>query len=183
MPRESFKAVNEICLVDIRNKYFKYVDRDTGEVTDRKIEDVHSEISSIILSTQVPKEIQSSFNTARKLALYSWYCYAFHQTAEMKAFSSLEEALKLKFGSTNKGLRDLIKKALNHCDIRDRGFQHIAPPEDPESIEYSLKLVDLIPSMRNRLAHGSQTLHNQSGLTLSICADFINQLFTYEKDN
>ena len=178
MPRESFKNMDEIFSVDIRNTYFKYVNQVTGEMSDMTINDIHNSISLITLSSAVPEEIQSSFNTAKNLGLYSWYCYAFHQIAEMKAYSSLEEALKLKFSEPKKGLGKLIKLAVNQGNIKDIGFKHIPSPVDPLSIEYSSSLIELIPSMRNNLAHGSQTLHNHSNLTLSICADFINQLFS-----
>ncbi|MFW5454618.1 hypothetical protein [Thioalkalivibrio sulfidiphilus] len=40
-----------------------------------------------------------------------------------------------------------------------------------------MTLIDVMPSLRNELAHGSPMLHNNALASLRICADFINQLF------
>jgi len=175
---ESFKEITDINRTDIRNTYFKYVNQSTGETTERTIEDIHKALSSVSLTLTVPEEIQDNFNIAKNLALYSWYCYPFHQIAEMKAYSTVERALKLKYdGCDNKSFKQLIKKAVNDGYIKDSGFKHIKSSGGVDSIEYSRTLIDTMPRLRNSLAHGDRILHPWSISTLSICSNFINQLY------
>ena len=141
----------------------------------QKVEFRYKELYSISLNEMVPDEVVSQFNIARNLALYSWFCYPFHQISELKAFSTLEFALKIKYPKI-RGLANLIKAALEEGLLNDYGFSHIeVNPADPN--EYTRDLRRLIPKMRNNLAHGSNKLAPVSLLTLSVCSDFINQVF------
>src|SRR5690348_15756159 len=60
------------------------------------LEDLHTELSAINLHSGVPVEIRQHFETAKNVALYTWFVYRFHQVAEMQAYSSLEMALRTK---------------------------------------------------------------------------------------
>ena len=53
-------------------------------------------------------------------------------------------------------------------------FEGITGDED---FDYLKILLKTIPSQRNSLAHGAQTLHPHSLETLELCAEIINQLF------
>ena len=110
--------------------------------------------------------------------MYTWHSYSFHQVSELKAYSCVEMALKDRLGKHKNGFRGLIKKAVSTGLIRDEGFRVISEPN--ESNEYSQQLIDIIPGLRNELAHGSTTLHPDAVGTLQWCADFINQLYENE---
>ncbi len=173
---EEFKKLSEVHKSDIRNSYWVLMNKDTGKQKSMTLDDVHNNVSCIELKEEVPDEIKSQFNIAKNLHVYSWFSYSFHQISEMKAYSTVEYALKDKFGDHRCGFKKLLKKAIKKGLIKDSGFRHI-DTQDSNSIEYSLGLVEIMPSLRNSLSHGSNTLHNQSAITLSICCDLINHLF------
>jgi hypothetical protein len=56
----------------------------------------------------------------------------------------------------------------------DSAFQY-APPEDPQ--QYCKILAESFPSLRNSLAHGSNSFYPTVLATFQITADLINQLF------
>ena len=172
---EKFKLLSKITEPDSRNQHYVVTNTKTGESRPMTIEDVYQSVKSISLSESVPDSIKSQFNVAKNLAVYSWFSYSFHQIAEMKAYSVVEAALKMKLGTHKNGFRGLIKKAVNTGLIKDSGFQHIK--SDEESVQYSSQLPGLMSGFRNNLAHGSTKLYPGSVTDLRICADFINQLF------
>lgn len=173
---EEFKKLEELNKPDERNLYYRLMNMDTGESRRICVEDVYRAIETIILNENVPEDVVSQFSVAKNLALYSWYSYPFHQISEMKAFSCVELALKIKVGKEIRGLSTLIKKALSLGLIKDNGFRHIKVNRD-NPVQYSEMLPKLIPKLRNELAHGSTTLHTGSIMNLQICADLINQLY------
>ena len=119
---------------------------------------------------------------ARNLAIYTWFCYAFHEISELKAYSTLEMALRLKFGGGKNGFKKLLIDAVNSGLIKDRGFCHIREGlKDSDSTSYVDRLPELMPRFRNELAHGSNRLNTGSFINLAICADFTNQLFAQEE--
>jgi len=179
---EKLKKLEELHNPDKRNLVYGVIDRDTGEQRSLDVTDIYSSVEAIDLSAKVPESIRSQFNVAKNLAIYSWFSYSFHQTAEMKAFSTVEMALKDRLGKHKYGLKRLIKRSVDVALIKDSGFSHIAKPENPNSTEYSQDLPKIMSSLRNSLAHGSTMLHPFSVDTLVICADFINQLYENEFD-
>ncbi|MDP3298033.1 MAG: hypothetical protein Q8N09_10700 [Thermodesulfovibrionia bacterium] len=181
---EKFKALDQIYQADARSLYFSIVDRETGEYRPLELKDIYETVASVELSPSVPEDVRSQFNVAKNLAVYTWFSYSFHQISELKAFSTLEMALKLKFGKGKNSFKDLIKKSIASGLIKDKGFSLITETlEDEDSMEYSKALPDVIPYLRNELAHGSTMLHPGSITNLAICADFINQLFQNESNN
>ncbi len=175
---EEFKNLDDVYTHDIRSCYIGgVIDSETGERLPRPIETLHSNLMDIELISSVPEEIQSSFNIAKNLELYSWFCYPFHQIAELKAFSSLEEALKLKLGKNKNGFKGLLKKAFNEGHLQGIKYTHIPPDRIKNPDDMTKTLIDTLPSRRNNLAHGSQTLHPFSKGTLIICSNIINKLF------
>jgi hypothetical protein len=61
------------------------------------LEDMHAELSAIILNDSVPIDVRQLFETAKNLSLYSWFVYRFHQASELIAFSALEMALRERY--------------------------------------------------------------------------------------
>ncbi len=181
---EEFKKLEDVGKPDRRNSYFAVVNQETGENRPLDHEDIYKSVDAVNLLDSVPEDIRSQFNVAKNLAVYTWFSYSFHQISELKAFSTLEMALKQKFGKNKNGFRGLLRKAVNSGLIRDKGFSHITHEVQEEyEMEYSRRLPDIIPNLRNELAHGSNMLHPGSISNLQICADFINQLFKDESNN
>ena len=91
---ETLKKFEEINLPDRRNKYYVIINRESGEKRNLELKDFYFEIESIKINDEAPEQIRSQFNIARNLAIYTWFCYPFHQISEMKAFSTVDYALK-----------------------------------------------------------------------------------------
>lgn len=174
---EELKPFEEINTPDVRNTYFVVGD---GKSYVRKLSlsDIHEAVSRITLNESVPVAIRSHFSQAQNLAVYSWFHYPFNVTAQFFGFVSVEYALKIRLN--NKGsFKKLIEMAVKQKLISDSGFA-IASLREAADKSYVETLVDVMPKLRNRLAHGSDMLHNNSLSSLRICADFINQLFPAE---
>ncbi len=176
---EKPKKFEEITLPDVRNTCYVIINRESGEKRGLSLEDIYKAVESVELHEDVPDDVRSQFNVARNLAIYTWFCYSFHQVSELKAFSTLELALKIKFGKDKGGFKALLKEAVKSGLIKDKGFRNIREAlKDADSTSYVDKLPELMPRFRNDLAHGSTMLHAGSFINLQICADFINQLFS-----
>lgn len=173
---EEFKLLASLTNPDERNLYWVAIDRSTGISSRLGLEDIYNSVSEISLDETVPEDIRSQFNVAKNVAVYSWYCYPFHQICEMKAYSTVEYALKHRL-EQNSPFPKLINKAINLGLIKDAGFSHLRKLVDEASVDYSKSLVKIMPELRNGLAHGGTTLHPGAAGTLRICADFINQIY------
>ncbi len=177
---EELKKLEYIILPDSRNSSFVLLNRQTGQQRKYCLEDLYREVESTELHGYVPEEVRSQFNVARNLAIYTWFCYSFHNVSILKAFSTVEMALRIRLGKsdTREGLRKLIKNAVDAGLIKDGHFSHIKGKiTDPESTSYVESLPDVMARLRNVDAHGSTNLYPGSVLNLRICADFINQIF------
>jgi len=162
---EKLKPLSEVCQPDIRYRSRADLDRTTGTVSETTIESLYSLIEPLVLPANVPDDVRSHFETAKNLALYSWFVYAFNVVAAMHAFASLEMAVRMKTNDDKAPFKHLIDKAFNNRKV-DNG---LGPP-----IELSV----ILSRMRNDLAHGSTTMHGQGITVLQQCADLINELFT-----
>jgi hypothetical protein len=100
---ERFKSLSEVCQPDIRYRGRVDLDKTTGTVSETTIESIYDLIQPIALGAKVPDELRSHFETAKNLALYSWFVYSFSVVAAMHAFALLEMALRTK--SKKKNLR------------------------------------------------------------------------------
>ncbi|VWC77509.1 hypothetical protein BLA39750_00980 [Burkholderia lata] len=174
---EELKAFEEITTPDVRNTYFVVGDG-KGYVRKLGLSDIHEVVSSITLNTSVPAVIRSHFSQAQNLAVYSWFHYPFNVTAQFLGFISVEYALKIRLHNTG-SFKNLIEMAVKQKLITDSGFA-IASLREAADKPYVETLVDVMPKLRNRFAHGTDMLHNNSLSSLRICADFINQLFPEE---
>lgn len=172
---EEFKSFDTLLEPDERWKYFAFHDPESNNHKPYTLDDRYSSIEKIRLNKNIPEDVQSQFNVAKMLCIYSWLYYPFHQVAELKAFSTLEMALRIRFPEFKK-LSRLLSYAVDKGFITDKGFSNITlKSSDP--INYSKQLPELISSMRNDLAHGTTTLHPGSLFTLNNCAEILNQLF------
>lgn len=88
-------------------------------------------------------------------------------------------ALRDRIGKHKYGFRGQIKKAVSLGLIKDEGFK-VTVDSHHSNNSYSESLKDIVPELRNGLAHGSTTLHPGAVSTLQWCADFINQLYENE---
>lgn len=176
---EEFKSFDSLTDADERNSLWCVMDASSGFSRPLSLKDAYNSISAVSLDEVVPENIKSQFNVAKNVAVYSWYCYPFHQVCEMKAYATVEYALKQRL-EKSWSFPKLIKKAIKWGLIKDTGFSHLREPADDASIQYSKSLIEIMPELRNGLAHGGTTLHPGCVSTLRICADLINQLYRNE---
>ena len=157
---ERLKRLENICRPDERYLNRVDIDHSIGAVTPTTIESIYGLVEEIRLNAGVPEDIQSHFETARNLALYSWFVYSFNVVAAMQAFASLEMAVKKKTGKRRMAFKMRLDRAF-------KGRQLAA----------GVSLSTVVTKLRNDLAHGSSTMHGQGLSTLSFCADLINELY------
>lgn len=93
---EKLKLLAEVYRPDIRYRDRVDLDKTTGTVSETTIGSIYDLIQPISLESNVPDEVRSHFETAKNLALYSWFVYSFNVVAAMHAFASLEMALRVK---------------------------------------------------------------------------------------
>ncbi len=193
---ETLKKLEELCEPDIRQSFFLKVDIATGQTRPTQQRDLYDRVAAIELHTGVPEEIRSHFATALNLLVYSWYCYQFNVTAQFMAYVSVEYALKVRYPSDKRQqFSSLVRRSVDDGLVKDSGFSqaranipgigevHLIPPmflsaEKP----YVESLAEVMPSLRNTLAHGATSIHNHGPQCVLICAEFINQLFS-DPDN
>ncbi|MBI3481231.1 MAG: hypothetical protein HY016_12900 [Nitrosomonadales bacterium] len=173
---EELKPFSTLLEPDERWAHFVLRNLSTNEMRPVSLNDRYESIAEITLSPSTPEDVQNQFNIALMLGVYAWLYYPFHQVAELKAFSTVEMALRLRFPEAKGGLKKLLSLAVERGLIVDQGFSHIEVDGEAPT-QYSAQLPSLISSLRNDLAHGSHTLHPGSLFTLRSCAEIINQLF------
>ena len=176
---ESLKQLSELNNADPRNAARQIAD---GPSASRPLTlgDVHKLISAIQLHDAVPESIRSHFSQAQNLAVYAWFHFPFHVTAEFMALVSVEYALRVRYRS-KATFGQLLARA------RDDGLlkaSKVKAANWSEQIELSNRedLVDSLPKLRNELAHGSSNLHPFSYSALRTCAHLINRLFPKQNE-
>lgn len=90
---DRLKELKDVCLPDIRNQYFNFT-----------LEDIHYVLERINLNRTAPVNVKTQFETAKNLALYSWFVYRFHQISEMTAYTAMEMALREKYKQEVQGI-------------------------------------------------------------------------------
>jgi hypothetical protein len=78
---ESLKSLSELTEPDVRNLYFIVTD-EVSRASRLTLEEIHQEVSAIILYESIPPNIRSHFAQAQNLAVYSWFHYPFNVTAQ-----------------------------------------------------------------------------------------------------
>lgn len=138
---EEFKSLDEVTTVDVRNTFFVLRNRVTGEARPQGLKDHYESVNRFTLNRAVPEKVQSRFNTAKNILLYTWFVYDFYPVAELQALSALELALRERIGDESieilkkqkkpLGMRTFIEHAVEKKWIKneDFGAYHRAPME------------------------------------------------------
>lgn len=172
---EELKSLDELTEMDEKHRLMGAV---CGGVP--SLEKMHDLLSQERLNRQVPDEIKGQFNVARNMALYSYYFYALAPEVQLKTYTLIEHALKLKVKpEKHMMLGKLLRVALANGWVSDAGFRHIENPSPDD--EWCKAMLKGIPDLRNSQAHGSSMLVGDCLHHIAVCADFINQLFPQEE--
>ncbi len=188
---EELKNLDEITQPDERQKAFAVVNRTSGEHRPLTLKDLYENASSIKLHDGVPEIIRNHFATAQNLLVYSWFFYPFAVTAHFLALVTTEFALKERLSPQSRmSFKDLVKSAVSQGLVKDEGFSQVRQQsefddhmeQDMGMVSQQLRsyvetLVEIMPYLRNELAHGSGMLYPAGAWLVQICAEFINQLF------
>lgn len=130
-----------------------FVDHMTGATRPMDITDLHRLVSPLQLGGFVPPEIREQFDKARNAFLYSWFAYDLATLAEQQTYAVIEMALRERLAAdksavpNRSGLARLLKVAIT------RGW--LAPAEFDTG---GINLLNVLPILRNELAHGSTNL-------------------------
>ncbi len=176
---EQFKDFNEIIEPDVRNGFVKY---DLKKSTSIKVtqKEIYNIIEKNSLSSTVPEDVKSYFNTIRNLCIYAWYYYPFYTTANFLFSTAIEMALRIKFNDKETAFKNLIKKAIKQGLIRNEEFYHEDSKEN-NSIDFIEILKETIPYLRNSAAHSEYNAIIPPNYTLEmlkITTNLINQIFS-----
>jgi hypothetical protein len=168
---EEFKKLNDLMEMDEKHKLMGSI---SGSVPNLK--SMHNYLSQETINEEAPDEIKGQFNVAKNMALYSYFFYALAPEVHLKTYTLIEHALRIKTNSNKKMmLNKLINHALEQHWIKDEGFRHIETPYHDN--DWCKSLPKVISKLRNSKAHGSSMLAGDCLDHISVCADFINQLF------
>lgn len=159
----------------------------------------HARIMAIHLSAEVPQEVVVMFDTARNVALYSWFVYRFIPVVESLTYSTLEYALRLRMLAPGEampdrspGLRKLLRKALRAGWIRQDSISQVkvlrrlrdAASDTPRSVQslvdqYMEGMPDRMAKIRNSYAHGSTAIHGYHVAfgALLRCSEIVNEMW------
>lgn len=162
---EEFVNVKDILVRDSRHAGYDFT-----------LEELHRSVASIKLDIKAPEVLHSQINVAKNMAVYSYFLYSLAPEVALKSFRTIELALKLKYPSIkNASLRKLLKRSVNDGLLKDKNFS-VCTTKD-ESTRYSESLIDIIPKLRNTLAHGSDMLHPACISFVVTASELINQLY------
>jgi len=161
-----FKSVATLADPDPRYRDAVFRDNVTGQVRAATLEDFHGLVAQINLDSAAPDAIREQFDKARNAFVYSWYAYDIATFAEQQAYAVVEMAIREKLQGLGRkpprGLRRLLKEATGQGWLSDQ----------------AVHLIDLLPHMRNELAHGSVSLNPFGSLDmLRFCAEILNTLY------
>lgn len=91
------KKFEEICEPDPRRLRQVVLD-ENGQMKSLTLEHIHSNLHNIKLHVGVPENIQTHFEIAQTLYLFSWFYYPFDVVSQQYAFITVEFALKERYG-------------------------------------------------------------------------------------
>lgn len=209
-PADEFRRPESMSVPDIRWSFYKVLDPEAGTARPVTSDDHYRLICQFDLSEEVPTNIRIQWDAARNLWLYSWHVWRFQESAEMRAYSTFEMALRLRLGAQSKrdrgGLKVLMLKAIRDELLKDHAIEYYrsrnklanrispdidavrdnyleADEIDKDSQHYCLILAECFPKLRNGYAHGSESCGHSPVLTFSLCRDLINQLWVSTKDD
>lgn len=161
---------------------------------------VHAIAADITLGDAVPEDVHAQFDIARHAYVYAWCYYHFLSVAELYAILAIELALRARYKASplgqmspanEPGLGKLLRIAADQRWITDAGFdatftewveigedlieERQVPPERAPSI--TKIVIEILPKIRNDLAHGQFRVLSGTGKALQRAAEIINQLF------
>lgn len=169
---EEFKKFDDILVIDKLHTNLASI---SGRIID--LEKWHKVLDGIQLIDSAPDPIKGQFNVLRNMAIYTYFHYALAPEVCLKAYTLIEYGLRIKVNSNNiKMLHALLKVAIENEWITDKGFRHLNNPQDGN--QYCQSLSKVLPSLRNKQAHGSTMLDPWCLTSITICADLINQIFS-----
>lgn len=169
---EDFKRFDEITQMDDRHRLMGLL---TGAPI--SLECIYKYLEQEKLHTNVPEEVKNQFNVLKNMALYTYFSYSLAPEVNFKTYTLFELSLRLKIKPEKRMmLRQLLNHAVTQQLISDKGFRHIKSPS--KNNKWCKSLPKLLPDLRNPKAHGSTSLTGDCLTNISICVDFINQLFT-----
>lgn len=187
--RQPLKSLHEVMEQDKRNESFVVVNPETGGERPFTLEELYNRIQAIQLTEAVPIEVREQFDIVLNLLLYSWFVYDFSTSALMLANATVEMALNLKYEEEMGGksrrrprLRKLLQQAVKSGWIVDGDFSHLDEAKySPNGTKYCKPLPDILPSLRNSLAHGSSFLSPPMAVVRMVDtnAHVINALFKH----
>ena len=137
------------------------------------IADHYRLVDRVLINPVAPLEVRTSFDRARNVFLYAWFCYELLVVSELQAFGALELALKLRLlGPSQKtsNLGGLLRLARQN---------RLLPPKVGATDQF-----DALLAKRNVLAHGALEVHTPE-MALNVllgCAGVINQLYAKPGD-
>jgi hypothetical protein len=91
---EGLRPLNALFVQDPLWESVSQIDKGTGKLRLKSIEDHYSTIEPLFLSKAVPVETLILWNTARNLYVYSWFIWRFMPVAELYGYAALENALR-----------------------------------------------------------------------------------------
>lgn len=139
-PADALKSIDQVLECDPRNK--------CTELTEW-----HSRIAEIVLVETTPIEVRQIFENAKNIALFTYFAYRLHQSAEIIGYTALEKALKMKFEiekdnlileKNPKRLVDYMNLALEQGWIKSEGY-HSSRLSAASRVEHR-KVIELIKS-------------------------------------
>ena len=197
---EELKPFAEVSDPDSRRLGWSILNQTTGEIRPMHFADHYGAIKDITLNEEVPTSIQTLFNTARNVLVYSWQVYNFTVVAELQAYLTLEFALRERMGiggdSFGPGFAKLLKRAIKEGLLADEAFASLRPqrrrpintgnspvesnagPEVVASQRYVDILCDALPMLRNTLAHGSSSVWPEALSTFRLVAAAITWMYS-----
>ena len=128
----------------------------------------------------MPEDIRDQFDKARHAFIYSWYSYDLATLAEQQSYAVLEMALRERYraetpqASDRPSLAKLLKIAQDRQWLNRDEFA-VPSMSGAPGITF---LLDMLPMLRNELAHGSTRLLPAGSLDMMrLCFEVIRKLF------
>lgn len=172
------KPASSIHEEDPRFRHFVTVEH--GVTRPMSAADLYGMIEPIQLSNYVPEDIQREFDTARNAFIYSWFVYEFTTLAELGSFTALELALRRRLfpaelgPSRSPGLSRLLKAAVEAGYLSRSDFEVASPSGNSPAVCQ----LDLVPMLRNHIAHGNVHLMPDGALaSMRLCQAIIDKLY------
>ena len=173
---EQLKPAHELTEPDPRRLGWAIRNNETGAVRQLTLDEHYVAVERLALSVPTTDQIETQYNTARNVLLYSWFVYRFTTVAELQAYATLEYALRWKLGCLDDErpptLAPLLRRAAQRGLVVDGQLAHLrgcVPPVytgngfvdaniDPQVVAgkgHVALLCEVLPKLRNQLAHGS----------------------------